>query len=76
MKLTGITSVIIATTALLLSSCAREDRFNVVSYDQETKTIFNISVARNTKTKTKSIAKDTKSEVIGLTDIDTKIVPD
>ena len=76
MKLTGITSVIIATTALFLSSCAREDRFNVVSYDQETKTIFNISVARNTKTKTKSFTKTTKSEVIGHNDIETKIVPD
>lgn len=32
-----------------------------VSYDQQTHTIFNISVARNTKTKTKSDTKTTKS---------------
>ena len=76
MKTACITSVMVATAALFLSSCAREDRFNVVSYDQETKTIFNISVARNTKTKTKSLTKTTKSEVVGLTDLDTKNVPD
>ena len=76
MKRTDIISIVIATSALLLSSCAREDRFNVVSYDQETKTLFNISVARNTKTKTKSLTKTTKSEVVGLTGIDTKNVSD
>ena len=76
MKRTDIISIVIATSALLLSSCAREDRFNAVSYDQETKTIFNISVARNTKTKTKSTTMATKSEVVGHTDVDTKNVSD
>jgi hypothetical protein len=76
MRRSGITSIVIATAALLLSSCAREDRFNVVSYDQETNTVFNISVARNTKTKTKSMTKTTKSEVVGQTDVETKNVSD
>lgn len=67
MRRTFITSIIVATVALLISSCAREDRFMTVSYDQETHTIFNISVARNTKTKTKS-AKSTKSGIISASD--------
>ena len=61
MKRTGLVSVIVASAALLLSSCAKEDRYNVVSYDQETRTIFNISVTQNTKTKS-SDTKMTKSD--------------
>ena len=62
MKRTGIILMLVATAALLFS-CAREDRFSVVYYNQETKTIFNISVASNTKTKTKSQDnKNTKSD--------------
>ena len=76
MRRSDITTIVIATAALLLSSCAREDRFTVVSYDQETNTVFNISVARNTKTKTKSLTKTTKSEFVGLTEIDTKNITD
>jgi len=59
MKRTFITSIIVAMAALMVSSCAREDRFNTVSYDQETHTVFNISIAKNTKTKAES--KATKS---------------
>ena len=73
MKRTCITSIIVATAAMLLSACAREDRFSVVSYDQETKTIFNLSIARNTKTN--SLTPSTKS-TIGLTGADTKNVSD
>ena len=74
MKRTYITSIIVAMAALLVSSCAREDRFNTVSYDQETQTIFNISVARNTKTKTKSTTKSTKSEIVAEAVLDTRNV--
>ena len=64
MKRADITSIIVTVVALLISSCSREDRFTTVSYDQETHTIFNISVAKNTKTKsqTKSQTKSTKSD--------------
>lgn len=51
MRLTRITSIIAVSAALLISSCSREDRFTVISYEQETQAIFNISVAKNTKTK-------------------------
>ena len=73
MKLTDITSILIATAALLFSSCVQEDRYSVVSYDQETKTIFNITVTRNTKTK--SHAEGTKANITG-NDNDTKTVSD
>ena len=77
MKRSDITLIVVATAALLFSSCARQDRFNVLPCDQETQTIFNISVARNTKTKTKSATKTTKSEFVSLlNEFDTKIVPD
>ena len=61
MKLTAIKWTIIATAAMLLSSCAKEDSVIVVSYDQQTKTIFNISVASNTKSK--PLPMNTKSNV-------------
>ena len=68
MKLTYTSSIIVAAVALLLSSCARENRFSYVSYDQETHTIFNILVARNTKTKAGSNgAVDTKVTKAGFT---------
>ena len=73
MRRTDITSILIATAALLFSSCAQEDRYSVVSYDQETKTIFNITVTRNTKTK--SHAEGTKANITG-NDNDTKTVSD
>ena len=72
MKRNSIT-IMVAAAALLLSACAREDRFSVVSYDQETKTIFNISIARNTKSNTTNI---TRSDVNGYYGIDTKNVSD
>jgi len=74
MKRIETTSFIFALTALLLSSCVREDRFNSVSFNQETQTIFNISVARNTKTKTKPVS--TKSEILNPVQGDTKNVSD
>ena len=46
----------------------------MVSYDQETQTIFNISIARNTKTKTKAEVKTTKSGLIKPTLAETRIV--
>ena len=73
MRRTDITSILIATAALLFSSCVQEDRYSVVSYDQETKTIFNITVTRNTKTK--SHAEGTKANITG-NDNDTKTVSD
>jgi len=73
MRRTDITSILIATAALLFSSCAQEDRYSVVSYDQETKTVFNITVTRNTKTK--SHVTSTKSNVAGF-DSDTKTISD
>ena len=73
MKLTAIKWTIIATAAMLLSSCAKEDSVIVVSYDQQTKTIFNISVASNTKSK--SLPMNTKSNVADH-EIGTKIVYD
>ena len=68
MKRTCVTLLIVITASLLISSCTKEDRYNNVSYDQETKTIFNISVVQNTKTKsgdnkvTKGEAGDTKAD--------------
>lgn len=78
MKRIEIASLIVAASALILSSCAKEDKFNVVSYDQQTQTVFNISVARNTKTKTKtkSELKVTKAEVEALGAIDTRNISD
>ncbi len=73
-KRTAIATVIATAVTLCLSSCSREDRFNVVSYDQETQTIFNISIARNTKTKTKAEVKTTKSGLIKPTLAETRIV--
>ena len=73
-KRTAIETVIATAVTLCLSSCSREDRFNVVSYDQETQTIFNISIARNTKTKTKAEVKTTKSGLIKPTLAETRIV--
>ena len=46
----------------------------MVSYDQETQTIFNISIARITKTKTKAEVKTTKSGLIKPTLAETRIV--
>ena len=60
MKRSQITSILVVSAALLISSCSREERITIISYDQETQTIFNISVAKNTKTK--SEIKSTRSE--------------
>ena len=57
MKRTGIISIVVAIAAMLISSCAREDRFNVVCSSQETHTIFNITIDKNTKTRSKSKAE-------------------
>ena len=70
MKQTFITSIIVAGAALLISSCTREERFTVIpDYSQETHTIFNISIARNTRTKSSTKTMVTKSE-------DTKTITD
>jgi hypothetical protein len=54
MKQTAIISILVTAVTVMISSCSREDRFNVAIDSQETHTVFNISVAKNTKTKTKS----------------------
>ena len=64
MKRICVTSVIVITAALLISSCSKEDRFNNVTYDKETKTIFNISVIQNTKTKSGENKMTTKGGVV------------
>ena len=69
-----MTSILVTIVALLVSSCAREDRFNTVSYEQKTQTIFNISVAKNTRTRSET--KSTKSGVISESDANTKNVYD
>ena len=62
MKRTFI-SVIVSALVLLPSSCSREDRYFVLpDQNQETNTVFNIFIAKNTRTKTKSNDdKETKS---------------
>ena len=72
MKRTEMTSILVTIVALLISSCSREDRFSTVSYDQETQTIFNISIALNTKTKTRSETKSTKSGIVTDGNINTR----
>ncbi len=58
---------------VLLTSCSREERFFVMpDLNQETNTVFNIFIARNTRTKTKSTDKETKSDNEFISDNDTK----
>lgn len=63
MKRTDLTSIFVAIVAIMVSSCSREDRFSVPYTSQETHTIFNISVAKNTKTKSSTKSSTTKSDV-------------
>lgn len=73
MKRTCITSVLVALAALAMcSSCTEEDRFNTKYMPLETHTIFNISVVKNTRTKsavetsavaTRACAVDTKAYI-------------
>ena len=70
MKRTLMTSILAATVALLVSSCTREEKVSEGYIDNETQTIFNISVEKNTKTKTKSSTKFTKSETDSKTTYD------
>ena len=60
MKRTGIISLFVAIAAIMVSSCAREERFSPIIYNnQEILTVFNVSVAKNTKTRTKTKTKTT-----------------
>ena len=59
MKRTDLTSILVTIVAIMISSCSREDRFSVAYESQETHTIFNISVAQNTKTKSSTKTKTT-----------------
>ena len=70
MKRTCITSVLVALAAMVMGSCSEEDRYNTKYMPQETHTIFNVSVAKNTRSKsavetaavaTRACAVDTKS---------------
>lgn len=63
MKRTVINSVFVAIAAITVSSCSREERFSPVYYGQETHAIFNITVAKNTKTRTTTKA---------VTDVDSR----
>ena len=64
MKRTVITTVFAAIAAIAVSSCSRDERYLPVNYGQETHAIFNITVAKNTKTRTltkASVAADSKT---------------
>jgi hypothetical protein len=76
MKRFSILSVIVSTVVLLLSSCSIEDRYtDLPEQNQETNTVFNIFIAKNTRTKTKSTDdKETKSENGTRSENDTRTV--
>ena len=42
---------LIAIASVVMSSCAREDRFDTSLSGQETNTIFNITITKNTRYK-------------------------
>lgn len=66
-------SVIISAVALLLSSCSRDELLTVIpEQNQETNTVFNIFIAKNTRTKTKSSELETKSDGETKADSETK----
>ncbi|MBQ9385652.1 MAG: hypothetical protein IJU24_02025 [Bacteroidaceae bacterium] len=44
---------LIAIASVVMSSCAREDRFDTSLSGQETNTIFNITITKNTRSKTR-----------------------
>lgn len=71
-------SIFVSTMALVLSSCSREERFTLIpEQNQETNTVFNIFIAKNTRTKTKSSDdKETKSENGTRSENDTRTVYD
>ena len=56
MKRICLTMTLAAMAALIFFSCVREDRFDTSMLDKETHTIFNITVASNTKSKSASKA--------------------
>lgn len=61
------------TVSLAISSCSREDILSPVSFGQETYAVFNISVASNTKTKSKiRLMSITKSQDDSKTSYDTE----
>lgn len=53
-KRTCVASAFVFTAAMIISSCSGENTFSSIYIGQETHTVFNISVAKNTKTKTKT----------------------
>lgn len=75
MKRIGFKSLIVAivaVAAIMVSSCAREDRFSRITYGgQEIYTVFNVSIAQNTKTKTKT-KTTTKSDADSKTSYETE----
>lgn len=70
-KRTCVVSLFVAMAALMVSSCAREDRFTPVYIGQEIHTVFNISISKNTKTRTKT---KTKSDADSKTTYDAEKV--
>lgn len=60
--------ILVVMAAMIVSSCTREQRFApIFDYSHQIQTIFNISVARNTKTRTKT---KTKAETDSKTSYD------
>jgi len=76
MKRFNTTSIVLtAMLVVVLSSCGKDESFVVVNSGQQTHTIFNITVAKNTKTKTKSTTKsesETKANADSRTSYDTE----
>lgn len=66
-KRTCVVSAFACMAAMMISSCTRGDLYSHVYAGQETHTVFNISVAKNTKTKTHS-----KSQIQTKAVIDSK----
>jgi hypothetical protein len=63
---------LVAVAAMMVSSCSREDRFSQLIYNgQEIYTVFNVSIAQNTKTKTKT-KTTTKADTDSKTSYETE----
>lgn len=60
-KRTSIFNIAIATIALLISSCSADENFEVIKKGTETYTVFNIVISKNTKTKSQTKGKSSKT---------------
>lgn len=61
MKRTSIFSLLIASFAFMITSCSSEESFEVIKEGSETYTVFNIAVSKNTRTKSQTKAKNSKT---------------